>query len=533
MHSSAGSVRFGRDVNVPVHSVAEHLTSTPIRTYVRSMYEMLGALTNVEAYGVDGANERADEADEAYAAGEAAVAALGEIAPGPQLATALLDAGKLAMSAKSRIDLLGHWERQRGWTEAQTMVVLGGACGAPDIESDSWVIADIARSLRISESSVGTRVALMRHVSTGLPETWEALNAGTITPAHMWVLANVTRDASADLTVAVEEQVLAKAIARGWTPAKLAEAARTAMMKLDPDGAEQRARDAKKQRSDVTFRSDEDMMAALTARTDAWTARQTMDEINRRADEMRRNGDERTLGELRIAALAKALLGFDADDPTGDISDALADTASADGETGADDDTGADDETGADETHADEAGASAPARRQPKRATALLLITLPTLLGGDQPGYLDGYGPITASLARRIAAGDVRFRRLLLDPAPGKPVDRGDASDGLSPEMRRWVDARDRACRFPGCRRRAVYCDADHSVEWPVGRTTCANCGLLCRPHHNFKTSKAWRLTRNDDDSVDWESPLGFDWHVEAATYEEFLDPGPPAAAVA
>jgi hypothetical protein len=35
-------------------------------------------------------------------------------------------------------------------------------------------------------------------------------------------------------------------------------------------------------------------------------------------------------------------------------------------------------------------------------------------------------------------------------------------------------------------------------------------------------------LSRNDDDSVDWLSPHGFEWHVEAATYEEFLDPDPP-----
>src|SRR3954463_6552320 len=272
------------------------------------MHDVVSALTDLETYGVAGASERADEAEEAYAAGQAAVAALADIAPGPALASALLDAGALALSTKSRIELLGYWERQRAWTEAQTMVVLGDACGAPDIESDSWVMADIARTLRISESSVGTRVALMRHVSTGLPETWEALNAGTITPAHMWVLANVTRDASAALTAAVEEQVLAKAIARRWTPAKLAEAARTAMLKLDPEGGEQRAREAKKQRSDVTFRSDEDMMAALTARTDAWTARQTMDEINRRADAMRRDGDHRTIGELRIAAVARPSL---------------------------------------------------------------------------------------------------------------------------------------------------------------------------------------------------------------------------------
>src|SRR3954454_535884 len=295
------------------------------------MHDVVSALTDLETYGVAGASERADEADEAYAAGEAAVAALADIAPGPALASALLAAGKLAMSTKSRIELLGHWARQRAWTEAQTMVVLGDACGAPDIESDSWVMTDIARTLRISESSVGTRMALMRHVAAGLPETWEALNAGTITPTHMWVLANVTRDASPELTAAVEDKVLAKAIARRWTPAKLAEAARAAMLKLDPEGAEQRARDAKKQRSDVTFRSDEDMMAALTARTDAWTARQAMDEINRRADAMRRDGDQRTLGELRIAAVARALLGFDADAPT---EDAPADDVVADAETG-------------------------------------------------------------------------------------------------------------------------------------------------------------------------------------------------------
>src|SRR5439155_6161709 len=141
-----------------------------------------------------------------------------------------------------------------------------------------------------------------------------------------------------------------KAIERGWTPAKLADAARAALLKADPEGAEQRARDAKRQRSDITLRPDEDMMAALVARTDAWTARQTMDEINRRADEMRRAGDERTLGELRVAAVARALLGFDADAP---VDDASADDVAPQPEAG-------------DSEPADEP--SPTATRQPKRA---------------------------------------------------------------------------------------------------------------------------------------------------------------------
>jgi hypothetical protein len=465
------------------------------------VHEAVIEFANLDAYGVAGADERAAEAAAAYAAGTAAVAALESLPPGPQLAAALTEVSGLALDQKARITLVGHWERQRSWTDAQAMAALGAAMGPPDLDTDRSVIADVARVLHVSEHSVGTRVVTMRHVAAGLNDSWDTLSAGMITPAHLWVLATVTRDATPALCSEVERQVLAKAVARGWTPAQLADAARLALVKADPDGAEQRARDAKTSRSDVTLRSDEDMMAALIARTDAWTARQTMDEINRRADQMRRDGDPRPIGQLRAAALAQALLGAETNDEP-------VDGEPVDGE------------------QEEQQPTATPVARTPKRATALLLITLPTLLGGDQPGWLDGYGPITASLARRIAAGDITFRRLLLDPETGRPRDLSDTSYQLSAEMRRWIDARDRTCRFPDCRRRAIYCDADHAVEWPAGKTSCANCGLLCRRHHNLKTSKKWRLVRNNDDSVDWHSPNGFHWHVDPATYDEFLDTG-------
>ncbi|MGH3648458.1 MAG: AAA family ATPase [Micromonosporaceae bacterium] len=41
------------------------------------------------------------------------------------------------------------------------------------------------------------------------------------------------------------------------------------------------------------------------------------------------------------------------------------------------------------------------------------------------------------------------------------------------------VRARDRSCRFPGCRHRAELCDLDHTVPFPAGRpawTTSARC---------------------------------------------------------
>ena len=63
-------------------------------------------------------------------------------------------------------------------------------------------------------------------------------------------------------------------------------------------------------------------------------------------------------------------------------------------------------------------------------------------------------------------------------PGLGPPPD----TDGYSPSapLERYVRARDRRCRFPGCRAAAIRCDLDHNQPWPGGarpaRTTCAAC---------------------------------------------------------
>ena len=54
-------------------------------------------------------------------------------------------------------------------------------------------------------------------------------------------------------------------------------------------------------------------------------------------------------------------------------------------------------------------------------------VTIPytALLGADElPGDLAGYGPIPAAVARDLAAGGT-WRRILTDPASGRPVDYG------------------------------------------------------------------------------------------------------------
>ncbi|WP_141233896.1 HNH endonuclease [Geodermatophilus saharensis] len=62
-----------------------------------------------------------------------------------------------------------------------------------------------------------------------------------------------------------------------------------------------------------------------------------------------------------------------------------------------------------------------------------------------------------------------------------------DASPGYRPgaALDRYVRARDRRCRFPGCRRPVPrHGELDHTTPWPAGPTTAANLAGYCTGHH-------------------------------------------------
>jgi hypothetical protein len=139
-------------------------------------------------------------------------------------------------------------------------------------------------------------------------------------------------------------------------------------------------------------------MASLVTTADAVTSRALMDAIDATARAMKRDGDPRPVGQLRVAALAAAVLGEQAAKP---------------------------------------------------RTEVLVTIDLTTLLGLTRnPGELSGYGPISDKTARALAK-DASWRRLLTDPVTGETLDLGRTSHRPSPALRRFVEARDRTCRFP------------------------------------------------------------------------------------
>jgi len=123
---------------------------------------------------------------------------------------------------------------------------------------------------------------------------------------------------------------------------------------------------------------------------------------------------------------------------------------------------------------------------------AQVLVTVPVfaLMGlTDEPATLDGYGPIPASMARKLVAdGATSFHRVLTDPRNGAPLEIGRDSYRIPAAMRQWLRLRDGKCPFPGCNNHSLDNEADHLLAWADGGTTgISNLGQPCPKHHRLK----------------------------------------------
>jgi hypothetical protein len=154
--------------------------------------------------------------------------------------------------------------------------------------------------------------------------------------------------------------------------------------------------------------------------------------------------------------------------------------------------------------------------RRGRAVTVNVTVAYTTVIGADdQPAHLHGYGPITAAVARRIAAHGT-WRRLLTDPATGAVLDVGRTRYLPPADLAEHVIARDQTCRFPTCTRPADGCDLDHTTPWERGGTTSAsNLGPLHRGHHNDKTHHRWRLDQPEPGQFIWTAPTGHKYEVD------------------
>jgi hypothetical protein len=153
----------------------------------------------------------------------------------------------------------------------------------------------------------------------------------------------------------------------------------------------------------------------------------------------------------------------------------------------------------------------ASVRRGP-RVDTVITVTIPVdSLAGltDAPGVINGFGVIPAADARRLAAGDTRWRHVLTCRTTGAVLDVGTLSYRPPAALDRHVRFRDGTCRFPGCTVPATECDLDHLVPFPQGPTSAENLHALCRRHHGLKHEGGWRVEATPGGGLRWTSPQG------------------------
>jgi hypothetical protein len=420
------------------------------------------------------------------------VAELLKAKPGYKTLGELIEIHPRSLSASGRIDYLSALDRQESWICAlkqEALVAIageyadedGGIFGCVDEEERE----DVATALRLSPTTAQNRIDVARVLIGHLPNTISALSTGEISVAHATVIARETATAiknglSPESVFRVEQTALAHA--EFHTPGQVASKVKTTIAKLAPEDFEElvdRARDSRR----VTCYPEADGMATVIAILPAEDAQTVMKSIE--AYILKQDAQDAADWSLLSADMKRA--------------DALTAIAS-------------------------QALASLANDVQPHRRpiTISVAIDLPTLLGlAENPGQLAGYGAIPASVARRLAA-DGNWQRFVSDPTTGNLLDFGREKYTPPQELVDYLLARDRICRFPGCRRTGQSSDIDHAQSWETGgETNPANLGLLCRRHHRMKTHGGWSLESNPDGSCLWKSPTGKTFFVPSRPFLE------------
>ena len=236
----------------------------------------------------------------------------------------------------------------------------------------------------------------------------------------------------------------------------------------------------------VTFDPAADGMAYLTLYLGAVEAQAIYNRLTECAESLVREGDDpRTLAQIRADLMADVLL----DRPSGSAS-----------------------------------------RFTGIRPTVIATVPALTLIGtGDEPGMLEGVGPIDPATARQLTAETPSLYRLLTHPHTGIALDLDRTRYRPPKGLRAWLRIRDGSCIFYGCSISTKRSDVDHTHEWGrLGRSNHGNLAHLSRGHHTLKHHGGWSLEQLAPGRFRWTSFLGHSYEVVG----EGIDLGIPGSGV-
>jgi hypothetical protein len=455
-----------------------------------------------------------------------------------------------ALDYAGRVDYLAAIEKQSGWFNVWMQNAIVSVAGFEPSRADSMYSGvddsereEIATALRMSGSTAQGKIDVARTLTQYLPGATAALAIGDISPAHANVIAResaqlIRQGVAPEVLKLIEDEAIAHA--EFHTPAQVANKVRSCIAMFAPEQFEAAVVEEKSTRR-VSCYPNANGMATIVAflpAADAQTIMLAIDRLayktNGVAKEKLRAFQEKSGYRMRANAQAAYPTAPQFDSAPCDST--LGNTPNLNENMNADSNFNLTDFS-ADlmdpmDAHRADAMTSIAAlfletnedqvMNHGRPITVNLTIDLPTLLGlSENPGQLSGYGAIPATVARELAA-DGKWRKFITDPTTGNLLDFGRDSYLPPQALRDFLLARDRTCRFPGCRRSGVKGEIDHAIPWEEGgETSRSNLGLLCKRHHQLKTHGGWKLESFEDGSCEWTTPLGKKRFVPARPMDE------------
>ncbi|MCZ7532891.1 MAG: HNH endonuclease [Acidimicrobiia bacterium] len=411
---------------------------------------------------------------------------IASLEPGPELA---------AMLESIRDHNLSDYHRFVVLDARQRMISYHTACLLDDIAamvsrrmeagrahvSDSVVfdsaVAEVGYALHLTRRAAENKVALAMQTQHRIPEVRELLRRGEIDEPRAQVIVKSTMHLSDDVAKRVVSGVSEDA--PELTTGQLRARIRNLCIEMEPDEAAHRYEEAVKARRLVTEQTDAGTAHLHCLDLSPERLAEATSRINSIAKSLRRDGESRTIDQLRADVLIDLLSGTHDYDTLG---------------------------------------------RGSRKGSVNIRVDLATLAElNDHPGDLAGYGPIIADIARKTAKRrtDVEFRFLVSD-GNGDPVavgttrkrprpsaSRTTRKRTLTPKERRIVETLRPTCAFPGCRMPATDSDMDHIIDFVRGGPSeIPNSAPLCRYHNNVKTC-GWTYEIVGRDRYRWTSPSG------------------------
>ena len=409
---------------------------------------------------------------------------------------AALDAELEQIASLDRVIRAAQAEQYRRIASARSLaaavegVTDASSARAREFATRSFV-AELANALVVHEATASRLVGEADRLVGEFTATLDALDSGALCVGRVRSLLEVASTLPPESVVGFEAAALETAPAE--TPSSFRRRIRRLRERTHPEPLDTRRRRARVDRS-VCLEPADDGMAWLSLFLEVERGTAIMAHLDALADAQRGPAGQRS-GVTGVGSRLRDSAGTEADTGTGADAGTRAQLLL---------DLAADLLLG----RAPEAGASPLGVVTPK-----IYVTVPvlTLLGhSSQPADLDGYGPIDADTARRLAAHAPSFQRILTHPETGATLSYGRDSYRVPADLAGYLRVRDGRCRFPGCSRRAAGCDIDHTTAWAAGGATRHdNLAHLCRKHHRLKHETRWRMSQAPDGDIRWISPAG------------------------